>query len=113
MSGRNRFGHDDGMHAWPSVLPVIMTKRFLPTHRTGRARVGRMGFGLRRQVSRKANILLLVGGVSLNHWEDHKAQPHDHWWANFVHATRRSLGPNSNASSTETEPDDNVARGLH
>ncbi len=32
--------------------------------------------------------ILLVGGVSMNEWEKYKAQPHDHWWANFVHAAR-------------------------
>jgi hypothetical protein len=32
--------------------------------------------------------IILVGGVSLNQWEKYKAQPHDHWWANFVHAAR-------------------------
>ena len=32
--------------------------------------------------------VLLVGGPSLQIWEQYKAQPHDHWWANFVHAAR-------------------------
>src|SRR5438034_7046649 len=32
--------------------------------------------------------IILVGGVSLNQWEKYKTQPHDHWWANFVHAAR-------------------------
>jgi hypothetical protein len=32
--------------------------------------------------------ILLVGGPSLMQWEKYKAQPHDHWWANFVHAAR-------------------------
>jgi hypothetical protein len=32
--------------------------------------------------------ILLVGGVSMHQWEQYKAQPHDHWWANFVHAAR-------------------------
>lgn len=32
--------------------------------------------------------ILLVGGVSMNQWEKYKAQPHDHWWANFIHAAR-------------------------
>lgn len=32
--------------------------------------------------------VLLVGGPSLQMWEQYKAQPHDHWWANFVHAAR-------------------------
>ena len=32
--------------------------------------------------------ILLVGGPSMHQWEQYKAQPHDHWWANFVHAAR-------------------------
>ena len=32
--------------------------------------------------------VLLVGGPSLMVWEKYKAQPHDHWWANFVRAAR-------------------------
>src|SRR5438552_4458527 len=32
--------------------------------------------------------IIVVGGVSLHQWEQYKAQPHDHWWANFVHAAR-------------------------
>src|SRR5437879_8460592 len=32
--------------------------------------------------------ILLVGGPSLHQWEQYKAYPHDHWWANFVHAAR-------------------------
>ena len=32
--------------------------------------------------------IILVGGPSLKIWEHYKAQPHDHWWANFVHAAR-------------------------
>ncbi|MEY2562464.1 MAG: hypothetical protein QOH88_657 [Verrucomicrobiota bacterium] len=32
--------------------------------------------------------ILLVGGPSLMQWEKYKAQPHDHWWANFVRAAR-------------------------
>ncbi|MGI9088853.1 MAG: hypothetical protein ACR2HH_14110 [Chthoniobacterales bacterium] len=32
--------------------------------------------------------VLLVGGPSLMQWEKYKAQPHDHWWANFVRAAR-------------------------
>ena len=30
--------------------------------------------------------IILVGGPSLYEWEKYKAQPHDHWWANFVRA---------------------------
>jgi len=32
--------------------------------------------------------IIVVGGVSMHQWEQYKAQPHDHWWANFVHAAR-------------------------
>jgi hypothetical protein len=32
--------------------------------------------------------IILVGGPSLRQWEQYKAQPHDHWWANFVRAGR-------------------------
>ena len=32
--------------------------------------------------------IIVVGGPSLHQWEQYKAQPHDHWWANFVHAAR-------------------------
>ena len=32
--------------------------------------------------------IVITGGVSLFEWEKFKAQPHDHWWANFVHASR-------------------------
>jgi hypothetical protein len=31
---------------------------------------------------------MVVGGPSLYEWEKYKAQPHDHWWANFVRAAR-------------------------
>ena len=33
-------------------------------------------------------FIILVGGPSLMQWEKYKAQPHDHWWANFVRAGR-------------------------
>ena len=32
--------------------------------------------------------IVVVGGPSLHQWEQYKAYPHDHWWANFVHAAR-------------------------
>src|SRR5437879_13511150 len=32
--------------------------------------------------------IVVVGGPSLHQWEQYKTQPHDHWWANFVHAAR-------------------------
>ena len=36
----------------------------------------------------KGEHIILVGGPSLNQWEQYKEYPHDHWWANFVHAAR-------------------------
>src|SRR4051794_19768825 len=36
----------------------------------------------------KGEWVILVGGPSLKIWEHYKAQPHDHWWANFVRAAR-------------------------
>src|SRR4026208_2565842 len=36
----------------------------------------------------QTEIILLVGGPSMYQWEKYKAQPHDHWWANFVRAAR-------------------------
>jgi hypothetical protein len=39
-------------------------------------------------VSPNAEWIILVGGPSMMQWEKYKAQPHDHWWANFVHAAR-------------------------
>lgn len=36
----------------------------------------------------QGEYVLLVGGPSLMQWEKYKPQPHDHWWANFVHAAR-------------------------
>src|SRR6201981_1476927 len=32
--------------------------------------------------------IIVVGGPSLHQWEQYKAYPHDHWWANFVRAAR-------------------------
>src|ERR671932_18344 len=36
----------------------------------------------------KTEWIILVGGPSMYQWEKYKAQPHDHWWANFVRAAR-------------------------
>ncbi len=36
----------------------------------------------------QGEYIILVGGPSLHQWEQYKAQPHDHWWANFVHSAR-------------------------
>jgi hypothetical protein len=32
--------------------------------------------------------IIVVGGPSMYQWEKYKVYPHDHWWANFVHAAR-------------------------
>jgi hypothetical protein len=32
--------------------------------------------------------IIVVGGPSMHEWEKYKVYPHDHWWANFVHAAR-------------------------
>ena len=46
--------------------------------------------------------IIVVGGPSLKQWEQYKVYPHDHWWANFVHAARlrteqlrTNLGPDA------------------
>ena len=36
----------------------------------------------------RGEYIILIGGPSLHQWEQYKAQPHDHWWANFVHSAR-------------------------
>jgi hypothetical protein len=36
----------------------------------------------------QGEYVILVGGPSLMQWEKYKAQPHDHWWANFIRAAR-------------------------
>src|SRR5947207_4897080 len=50
----------------------------------------------------ESEYILLVGGPSMYQWEKYKAQPHDHWWANFVRAARirteqlrTALGPDA------------------
>jgi len=50
----------------------------------------------------KGEWIIVIGGPSLKEWEQYKAQPHDHWWANFVRAARLrteqlrdGLGPNA------------------
>lgn len=35
--------------------------------------------------------IVLTGGPALIEWEKYKKFPHDHWWANFVHASRIRL----------------------
>ncbi|MFL6526708.1 MAG: hypothetical protein ACJ8IQ_01285 [Chthoniobacterales bacterium] len=47
-----------------------------------------MAAPLRAATPTKGEYIILVGGPSLMEWEKYKAQPHDHWWANFVRAAR-------------------------
>jgi hypothetical protein len=32
--------------------------------------------------------IVATGGVSLMQWEKYKIEPHDHWWLNFIRASR-------------------------
>ncbi|HEU0208322.1 MAG TPA: hypothetical protein VFQ78_05020 [Candidatus Udaeobacter sp.] len=36
----------------------------------------------------QGEYIIVVGGPSMMEWEKYKAQPHDHWWANFIRAAR-------------------------
>ena len=45
---------------------------------------------LAQQVPGK-EFIVITGGPSLIEWEKFKKIPHDHWWANFVHASRIRL----------------------
>lgn len=38
--------------------------------------------------AQQREYIILVGGPSLHQWEQYKARPHDHWWANFVRSGR-------------------------
>ena len=38
--------------------------------------------------AQQSEYIIVVGGPSLHQWEQYKPQPHDHWWANFVHSAR-------------------------
>jgi hypothetical protein len=42
----------------------------------------------RVDAAKQGEWIIVVGGPSMHEWEKYKAQPHDHWWANFVHAAR-------------------------
>lgn len=50
------------------------------------------GHILRAGQSYKPEYIVITGGPSLIEWEKFKRVPHDHWWANFVHASRIRLG---------------------
>ncbi|MBX9742458.1 MAG: hypothetical protein K2W99_02815 [Chthoniobacterales bacterium] len=43
------------------------------------------------QASFEKEYIVVTGGPSLIEWEKFKTAPHDHWWANFVHASRIRL----------------------
>jgi len=45
----------------------------------------------RAQQGYKPEYIVVTGGPSLIEWEKFKRIPHDHWWANFVHASRIRL----------------------
>jgi hypothetical protein len=64
-----------------------MTKRFLPLIALVAIAFAESAPAAKASVP-QGEWIILVGGVSLNQWEKYKAQPHDHWWANFVHAAR-------------------------
>src|SRR3954466_578302 len=58
--------------------------------------------GLRAAPPAGGEYVILVGGPSMYQWEQYKAYPHDHWWANFVRAARlrteqlrNQLGPDA------------------
>jgi len=46
----------------------------------------------RAQQAYKPEYVVITGGPSLIEWEKFKKVPHDHWWANFVRASRIRLG---------------------
>jgi len=47
---------------------------------------------LRAQDTFRKEYIVITGGPSLIEWEKFKRIPHDHWWANFAHASRIRLG---------------------
>jgi len=47
-----------------------------------------LSFAVGASAAQKTEWIILVGGPSMYEWEKYKAQPHDHWWANFVRAAR-------------------------
>jgi hypothetical protein len=55
--------------------------------------IGFLGFSaaLRASDSFQKEYLVITGGPSLIEWEKFKKVPHDHWWANFAHASRIRL----------------------
>src|ERR1700738_2101594 len=47
-----------------------------------------LAWGAKAATIPQGEWIIVVGGPSLHQWEQYKSQPHDHWWANFVHAAR-------------------------
>ena len=47
---------------------------------------------VRAQEGVSREFIVISGGPSLIEWEKFKRVPHDHWWANFIHAARIRLG---------------------
>jgi hypothetical protein len=52
--------------------------------------------------AQEREYIIVVGGPSLQQWEQYKARPHDHWWANFV----RSARVRTQQLLTQLPPDD-------
>jgi len=46
---------------------------------------------LRAEANFQKEYIIITGGPSLIEWEKFKKVPHDHWWANFAHASRIRL----------------------
>ena len=46
---------------------------------------------LRAEENFQKEYIVITGGPSLIEWEKFKKVPHDHWWANFAHASRIRL----------------------
>ncbi len=46
---------------------------------------------LRAEGNFQKEYIVITGGPSLIEWEKFKKVPHDHWWANFAHASRIRL----------------------
>lgn len=64
-----------------------MTKRFLPLIAMVAIVFSQANSAAAAKIP-QGEWIIIVGGVSMHQWEQYKAQPHDHWWANFVHAAR-------------------------
>jgi hypothetical protein len=54
--------------------------------------VALQGFLRAEETPVQKEYVVVTGGPSLIEWEKFKVHPHDHWWANFVRASRIRLG---------------------